>query len=89
MAASKARSERTVEDLERAVRSLTRHFKTDTVIVVGSQAILLTWPDAPSAMRMSSEIDAYPQNNRAWERTHPDREALEEIFGLFGAGFLY
>ena len=35
---------------------------------------------------MSSEIDAYPQNNRAWERTHPDREASEEIFGLFGAG---
>jgi hypothetical protein len=51
---------RTKEDLERAVRALAREFKTDTVIIIGSQAILMSWPDAPQAMRGSPEIDAYP-----------------------------
>jgi hypothetical protein len=53
---------RTEEDLERAVRALAREFKTDTVFIIGSQAILLSWPDAPEAMRGSPEIDAYPEN---------------------------
>jgi hypothetical protein len=57
-----ARNVRTVADLVRAVRSVARHFKTDTVVIVGSQAVLLTWPEAPAALRTSPEIDAYPAN---------------------------
>jgi len=37
------------------------------VIIVGSQAILLTWPDAPVVMKITPEIDIYPENNRDWE----------------------
>jgi hypothetical protein len=42
---------RTKEDIERAVRALAHEFKTDTVFVIGSQAILMSWPEAPEAMR--------------------------------------
>jgi hypothetical protein len=58
---------RTEEDLERTVRALAREFKTDTVVIIGSQAILMSWPDAPQAMRGTPEIDAYPGNARLWE----------------------
>jgi hypothetical protein len=71
-------------DLRRAVRSLARHFKTDTVIMIGSQSILVDWPDAPVQMRLSGEIDAYPANARAWEKANPGLLASEEINALFG-----
>ena len=58
---------RTVEDLQRVVRALAREFKTDTVFIIGSQAILMSWPDAPASMRGTPEIDAYPANARMWE----------------------
>lgn len=83
---------RTLEDLERAVRTLAREFKTDRVFVVGSQAILISWPDAPMVMRVSPEIDAFPENARIWEITERDREpslpaeASEHIDALFGNG---
>jgi hypothetical protein len=53
---------RTEEDLQRVIRALAREFKTDTVFVIGSQAILMSWPDPPSVMLMTPEIDAYPAN---------------------------
>lgn len=78
--------QRTADDLYRAVRALSYHFKTDTVIVVGSQAVLVGWPEAPALLRMSEEIDAYPDNYRDWEHDHPGEEASEEINALFGWG---
>ena len=33
---------RTNEDIERAVRALAHEFKTDTVFIIGSQAILMS-----------------------------------------------
>ena len=77
---------RTHEDLTRAVRAVARHFKTDTVYLIGSQAILASWPDAPAATRMSVEFDAYPGNAAAWGARHPGLEASEEINALFGFG---
>jgi len=82
---------RTQEDLARAVRAIAREFKTDTVFVIGSQAILLSWPRAPAVMRSTPEIDAYPGNARAWEleaskNDEPSPEASEHIHGLFGEG---
>jgi hypothetical protein len=77
---------RTIEDLERAVRALAVHFETDTVVIVGSQSVLLDWPDAPILMRTSGEIDAYPGNNRDWEAKNPGEIASEEINALFGYG---
>jgi len=81
-----ARDTRTVEDLVRAVRSLTRHFNTDTIVIVGSQAVLLFWPDAPVLMRTSNEIDAYPENYGQWEASNPGELASEEINAFFGYG---
>jgi hypothetical protein len=86
---------RTKEDIERAVRALAHEFKTDTVFIIGSQAILMSWPDAPEIMRGSPEIDAYPENARIWEIEEGSRgdgtplEASEHIHGLFGEGSLF
>jgi hypothetical protein len=83
---------RTREDVERAVRALAREFNTDTVFIIGSQAILMSWPDAPEIMRGTPEIDAYPENARIWEIEEaskgvgPPLEASEHIHGLFGEG---
>jgi hypothetical protein len=38
---------RTIEEMRRVVRTLGFEFKTDTVFIVGSQAILASMPDAP------------------------------------------
>ena len=78
--------ERTVADLHRAVRSIGQHFKTDTVIIIGSQAILVDWPDAPVVMRTSGEIYAYPGNIREWAACHPGALASEEVNAMFGWG---
>jgi hypothetical protein len=83
---------RTREDIERAVRALAREFNTDTVFIIGSHAILLSWPDAPEIMRGSPEVDAYPENARIWEFEEARKggglplEASEHIHGLFGEG---
>jgi hypothetical protein len=83
---------RTEEDLQRTVRALAREFKTDTVFIIGSQAIMMSWPDAPAEMRSSLEIDAYPGNARVWEVEQAKKsgdvsqEASEHIHGLFGDG---
>jgi hypothetical protein len=86
---------RTKEDIERAVRALAHEFKTYTIFIIGSQAILMSWPDAPEIMRGSPEIDAYPENARVWEIEEGSRgdgtplEASEHIHGLFGEGSLF
>jgi hypothetical protein len=83
---------RTLEDLERAVRAVATEFNTDRVFIIGSQSILLAWPDAPALMRTSPEIDLYPDNAKAWEaeerKKHPGESpaASEQIDALFGSG---
>jgi hypothetical protein len=83
---------RTLEDLIETVRAIARRFDTDKVFIIGSQSILLSWPDAPIILRTSAEIDAYPGNARLWEIRHkaldPDcpPEASEEINAFFGEG---
>lgn len=89
---SSAGLRRTLADLERTVRAIATEFQTDTVFVIGSQAILAGWPDAPPALTGSPEIDAFPGNARIWEVSekakHPDvvPEASEHINALFGEG---
>ena len=87
-----SRTLRTLEDLERAVRAIAIEFKTDTIFIIGSQSILLAWPDAPAVMRTSPEIDLFPENAEDWEiqerKKYPDElpEASEHIDALFGSG---
>jgi Nucleotidyltransferase of unknown function (DUF6036) len=89
---STARPVRTLEDLERTVRAIPTEFKSEKVFIIGSQSILLAWPDAPAVMRTSPEIDVFPENARFWEiqekEEHPDEfpEASEHIDALFGSG---
>jgi hypothetical protein len=52
-------------------------------VVVGSQAILASWPDPPTLLTGSIEIDAYPANAKEWEAQH-GVEASEEINANFG-----
>jgi hypothetical protein len=83
---------RTIADLERTVRAIATEFNADTVFIIGSQAILVGWPDAPPAMNISPEIDAFPANAKIWETQekakHPGEspEASEHINALFGEG---
>src|SRR5436305_4326550 len=87
-----ARSVRTLEDLERTVRAIATEFKSDRIFIIGSQSILLAWPDAPHEMRDSPEIDVFPENARIWEiqekAKYPDEIPLasEHINALFGIG---
>jgi Nucleotidyltransferase of unknown function (DUF6036) len=81
---------RTIEELRRVIRALGLEFKTDTVFIVGSQAILASMPDAPEVVRQSPEFDAFPGNARMWEITEKELApgvrpiASEHIHGLFG-----
>jgi hypothetical protein len=77
------------DDLDRAIRSVAGHFKTDTVYVIGSQALLVGQADLDSQLRMSVEIDCYPGNAPEWEARHQGSEASEEIASLFGEGSLF
>jgi hypothetical protein len=77
---------RTIDDLERTVRAIAFHFNADEVFIIGSQSILLSWPEAPVLMRTSGEIDAYPGNAKLWEISHQGQPASEEIHGHFGWG---
>jgi hypothetical protein len=86
------RQSRTIADLERTVRAIATEFRTDSVFIIGSQAMLVGWPDAPLAMKISPEIDAFPANAKIWETQerakHPGEnpEASEHINALFGEG---
>lgn len=74
---------RSIADLMRVGRALSRHFDTNTVVVIGSQAVLAHIRDPRPALVRSLEIDAYPGNAASWEAIHGD-EASEEINASFG-----
>jgi hypothetical protein len=49
----------------------------DEIVVIGSQAVLAQFPDAPDALLQSMEVDVFP-------RHHPER--ADEIDGAIGDG---
>lgn len=58
-------------ELEHIIRAAATIADVDEVVVIGSQAILGQFPDAPAELLVSVEADLYP-------RHHPDRAALIE-----------
>lgn len=64
-------------ELEHLIRACTQIADDDELIVIGSQAILGQFPDAPAALLVSVEADVYPKN-------HPERADL--IDGSIGEG---
>lgn len=85
---------RTPKDLGPVADKLSFMFETDVLVVVGSQALLVGWPNSPEEIRRSNEIDAYPANWEAWQAAQdraaepgsPAAEASEEIAALCGEG---
>jgi hypothetical protein len=64
-------------ELEHVIRAAAEVAGDDELVIVGSQAILGQFPDAPESMRVSREADIYPKN-------HPER--ADEIDGSLGDG---
>jgi len=65
------------EHLEHLIRASANLSDDDDIIVVGSQAILGRYPDAPPAMLTSVDADLFPRN-------HPERAIAIE--GAIGEG---
>ena len=64
-------------DLEHIIRAAAEIANDDEIVVIGSQAILGSFPDAPKELLVSTEADVYPRNR-------PDRADL--IDGSIGEG---
>ena len=62
-------------DLEHVLRASAAITLDDSFVVIGSQAVLLDFPDAPAELLLSNEVDLYPA-------LHPERSDL--IDGAIG-----
>lgn len=49
-------------DLEHIIRAAASITEDEEIVVLGSQAILGSYPDAPGALLVSDEADVYPKN---------------------------
>ncbi len=76
--------------LEHVIRAAASIANDREIVVVGSQAILGRYPDAPPSLCISDDVDLYPRN-------HPDRSevvdgaigelsAFHETFGYYAHG---
>jgi hypothetical protein len=50
-------------DLEHVIAAAAQILGEDEFVVVGSQAILASYPDAPASLLRSQEADVYPRNS--------------------------
>jgi hypothetical protein len=64
-------------ELEHVIRASSEIADEDEFIIIGSQAILGQFPDAPVKLLMSMEIDIYPKNSP---------ELADKIDGAIGEG---
>ena len=67
-------------DLEHIIRAAADVAQDDEIVVIGGQAILGEFPDAPAELLASQEADVYPRN-------HPDRAVA--IDGNLGDGSFF
>ena len=70
----------TRSELEHVIRAAGAIAEDHEIVVIGSQAILGQFPDAPEALRMSTEADVYPLN-------FPERSDL--VDGSIGEGSMF
>jgi hypothetical protein len=64
-------------ELEHVIRAAGRIARDREIVVIGSQAVLGQFPDAPEVLLTSMEADVFPRN-------HPER--AERIDGAIGEG---
>jgi hypothetical protein len=80
----------TREQLEHIVRAAAYIVDDDELIVVGSQAVLGQFPDAPPALLSSNEADVYPKNKPELadviDGTIGELSPFHETFGYYAHG---
>lgn len=80
----------TRDQLEHLIRAAAVIAGDDTVIVIGSQAILGQFPDAPESMRTSMEADLfplhYPERADVIDGSIGELSPFHETFGYFAHG---
>jgi len=59
-----ARGRMTREQLEHIIRAACTVADDDAIVIIGSQAILGAYPNAPSELLVSNEADVYPEHHR-------------------------
>lgn len=77
-------------DLEHIIRAATTIADDDELIVVGSQAVLAQFPNAPEEMLRSDEADVYPKNKpERWELIDGaigELSTFHDTFGYYAQG---
>ncbi len=77
-------------DLEHIIRAAATIADDDELIIVGSQAVLAQFPDAPEDMLRSDEADVYPKNNpERWELIDGaigELSLFHDTFGYYAQG---
>jgi hypothetical protein len=80
----------TREQLEHLIRAASVIADDDTIVVIGSQAILGQFPDAPESMRVSVEADLfplhYPERSDVIEGSIGELSPFHETFGYYAQG---
>lgn len=80
----------TREQLEHLIRAAAVIADDDEIVVIGSQAILGQFPDAPAPMRVSIEADLFPRNHPersdVIEGTIGELSPFHETFGYYAQG---
>ena len=77
-------------DLEHLIRAAATIADDDELIIVGSQAVLAQFPDAPEEMLRSDEADIYPKNKPdRWELIDGaigELSTFHDTFGYYAQG---
>ncbi|HEV8577826.1 MAG TPA: DUF6036 family nucleotidyltransferase [Thermoanaerobaculia bacterium] len=80
----------TREQLEHLIRAAADIVADDEIVVIGSQAILGQFPNAPKSMLLSDEADIFPQNQPARadviEGSIGELSPFHETFGYYAHG---
>lgn len=77
-------------DLEHIIRAAAQIADDDEIIVIGSQAVLGEYPEAPAGLLVSTEADVYPKNRpERWELIDGsigELSPFHETFGYYAQG---
>ena len=80
----------TREQLEHVIRAAAQIVDDDELIIVGSQALLGQFPDAPSTLLMSEEADVFPKNKPELadliDGTIGELSPFHDAFGYYAHG---
>ncbi len=78
------------EDLEHVIRAAAAVSGCSDIVVIGRQAILAQYPDAPSALLISQETDVYPRDDPEKaikiEGVMGEESQFHETFGYYAHG---